>query len=126
MSGTTRAIRLSRASEAVILPLIGGYVDGVGYLHLGGVYVANMSGNSIWIGLHGVRRNGVACCKGYCRSLLCARSDRHASDRHASDRAYSVPATLHAFAREGLAGTVVGEVTPADGGPRYVEGRLSR
>ncbi|HET7029093.1 MAG TPA: phosphoribosylformylglycinamidine cyclo-ligase [Candidatus Limnocylindrales bacterium] len=38
----------------------------------------------------------------------------------------AVPATLHAFAREGLAGTVIGEVTPADGGPRYVEGRLSR
>jgi len=38
----------------------------------------------------------------------------------------AVPAALDAFAREGVAATVIGEVVPADGGPRYVEGPLTR
>ncbi len=38
----------------------------------------------------------------------------------------AVPAALEAFAAEGLGATVVGEVVPADGGPRYVEGALTR
>jgi phosphoribosylformylglycinamidine cyclo-ligase len=37
-----------------------------------------------------------------------------------------VPLALEAFAREGLQASVVGEVVPADGGPRYVEGPLER
>jgi phosphoribosylformylglycinamidine cyclo-ligase len=38
----------------------------------------------------------------------------------------AVPAALAALAREGIAGRVVGEVVPGDGGPRYVEGPLPR
>jgi uncharacterized membrane protein YoaK (UPF0700 family) len=38
--------------SAVVLTLAAGYVDSVGYLRLGGIYVANMSGNSIAIGIH--------------------------------------------------------------------------
>jgi phosphoribosylformylglycinamidine cyclo-ligase len=37
-----------------------------------------------------------------------------------------VPVALEAFAREGLAVHVVGDVVPSDGGPRYVEGPLDR
>jgi phosphoribosylformylglycinamidine cyclo-ligase len=37
----------------------------------------------------------------------------------------AVPVTLAAFAAEGVAAAVVGEVGPGDGGPRYVEGPLS-
>jgi phosphoribosylformylglycinamidine cyclo-ligase len=37
----------------------------------------------------------------------------------------AVSATLDALAREGLEAAVVGEVMPADGGPRYVEGALA-
>jgi phosphoribosylformylglycinamidine cyclo-ligase len=35
-------------------------------------------------------------------------------------------ATIAALAGEGIAAAVVGEVVPGDGGPRYVEGLLSR
>ena len=38
----------------------------------------------------------------------------------------AVDAALEALAAEGLAAIVVGEVVPADGGPRYVEGPLGR
>ena len=38
----------------------------------------------------------------------------------------AVPAALEAFAAEGVGAAVVGEVVPADGGPRYVEGALTR
>jgi phosphoribosylformylglycinamidine cyclo-ligase len=38
----------------------------------------------------------------------------------------AVAPALAALAREGAAATVVGEVVPADGGPRYVEGPLTR
>ena len=38
----------------------------------------------------------------------------------------AVPACLAALAREGIAAMLVGEVVPGDGGPRYIEGPLSR
>ena len=38
----------------------------------------------------------------------------------------AVAATLNAFTGEGIAAAVVGEVVPADGGPRYAEGPLAR
>jgi phosphoribosylformylglycinamidine cyclo-ligase len=38
----------------------------------------------------------------------------------------AVPVALAAFAVEGVPATVIGEVVPADGGPRYVEGPLTR
>ena len=38
--------------RAVVLTLIAGYVDAIGYLRLGGIYVANMSGNSIAVRIH--------------------------------------------------------------------------
>jgi hydrogenase maturation factor len=38
----------------------------------------------------------------------------------------AVEAALAALAGEGTAAAVVGEVVPADGGPRYVEGPLDR
>jgi phosphoribosylformylglycinamidine cyclo-ligase len=38
----------------------------------------------------------------------------------------AVAAALSGFAGEGIAAAVVGEVLPADGGPRYVEGPLTR
>ena len=38
----------------------------------------------------------------------------------------AVPAAVDAFAAEGLAAAPIGEVVPADGGPRYVEGPLAR
>jgi uncharacterized membrane protein YoaK (UPF0700 family) len=41
------------ASIAVGLTLLAGYVDAVGYLSLGQVYVANMSGNSIAVAVYG-------------------------------------------------------------------------
>lgn len=37
---------------ATVLTFIAGYVDAVGFLRLSGVYIANMSGNTIAIGLH--------------------------------------------------------------------------
>lgn len=42
----------SIAALAVILTAVAGYVDAIGYLNLGHIYVANMSGNSIAIGIH--------------------------------------------------------------------------
>jgi phosphoribosylformylglycinamidine cyclo-ligase len=38
----------------------------------------------------------------------------------------AVPAAIAALAGEGIAAAVVGEVVPGDGGPRYVEGPLTR
>ncbi len=38
----------------------------------------------------------------------------------------ALPATLDALAGEGIVASVVGEVVPDDGGPRYVEGPLAR
>jgi uncharacterized membrane protein YoaK (UPF0700 family) len=43
------------ASLAVALTLLAGYVDAIGYLSRGHVYMANMSGNSIAIGIHSAR-----------------------------------------------------------------------
>ena len=36
------------------------------------------------------------------------------------------PSWIAALAGEGIAATLVGEVLPADGGPRYIEGALGR
>jgi phosphoribosylformylglycinamidine cyclo-ligase len=38
----------------------------------------------------------------------------------------AVEATIAALTDEGIAAVLVGEVVPDDGGPRYVEGPLSR
>ena len=40
------------AVMAALLTCVGGYVDSIGYLHLGQIYVANMSGNSVALGIH--------------------------------------------------------------------------
>lgn len=40
---------------AAALTMLGGYVDAVGYFTLGHVYIANMSGNSIAVGIHSAR-----------------------------------------------------------------------
>ncbi len=40
---------------AIVLTILAGYVDAIGYLSLGHVYVANMSGNSIAVGIHASR-----------------------------------------------------------------------
>src|ERR1700722_20690051 len=37
---------------ACVLSALAGYVDAIGFLHLGGVYVAFMSGNSTRLGIH--------------------------------------------------------------------------
>jgi uncharacterized membrane protein YoaK (UPF0700 family) len=37
---------------SLVLTLVAGYVDAVGFLRLGGIYVANMSGNSVSVGIH--------------------------------------------------------------------------
>lgn len=42
---------------AVVLTCTAGYVDAVAYLRLGHIYVANMSGNSVSLGIHSVRRD---------------------------------------------------------------------
>ena len=42
---------------AAILTWIAGVVDAVGYISLGKIYTANMSGNSIAIGMQGARQN---------------------------------------------------------------------
>jgi uncharacterized membrane protein YoaK (UPF0700 family) len=43
---------LRAAATASVLTFVGGYVDAIGYLNLGHVYVANMSGNSVALGIH--------------------------------------------------------------------------
>ncbi|HVW08132.1 MAG TPA: YoaK family protein [Bryobacteraceae bacterium] len=45
-------LRPSEVSEALLLTLIAGFIDAVGFLRLGGIYIANMSGNSVAIGIH--------------------------------------------------------------------------
>jgi uncharacterized membrane protein YoaK (UPF0700 family) len=39
-------------TAAILLTLAAGYVDAVGFLKLDGIYVANMSGNSVAVGIH--------------------------------------------------------------------------
>ncbi len=41
---------------AVFLTWIAGFVDAVGYISLGHIYTANMSGNSVAVGIHAVSR----------------------------------------------------------------------
>lgn len=50
----SKAARLKgpEMSLAVLLTVLAGYIDAIGYLKLKGIYVANMSGNSISVGLH--------------------------------------------------------------------------
>ena len=43
---------------AIVLTLLGGYVDAIGYISLGHVYVANMSGNSVAVGVQSSRMDG--------------------------------------------------------------------
>lgn len=46
---------LRPAALTALLTLIAGYVDAIGYLHLGAIYTANMSGNSVALGIHSAR-----------------------------------------------------------------------
>lgn len=48
-------LRFWPAALTALLTLVSGYVDAIGFLHLGQVYIANMSGNSVAVGLHGAR-----------------------------------------------------------------------
>ncbi len=48
----------SLASVAVALTLLAGYIDAIGYLSLGHIYVANMSGNSVAVGVQASRFDG--------------------------------------------------------------------
>lgn len=45
---------LRRSLVAIALTWAAGYVDAFGYLLLNGVYTANMSGNTVLVGVHGV------------------------------------------------------------------------
>lgn len=65
---------------AITLTLVAGYVDAAGFLKLGGIYVANMSGNSVAIGIRTAEKAWpelafrlwpVAC---YTLGLICARA----------------------------------------------------
>ncbi|HET7892414.1 MAG TPA: YoaK family protein [Candidatus Sulfotelmatobacter sp.] len=47
-------IRRTDSVAVILLTLTAGYVDAVGFLKLGGIYVANMSGNSVSTGIHSV------------------------------------------------------------------------
>jgi uncharacterized membrane protein YoaK (UPF0700 family) len=58
---------------AVLLTLTAGYVDAVGFLRLHGIYVANMSGNSIAIGLHSALGDWRPCSRGV-TAVVCAIS----------------------------------------------------
>ncbi|MBV8809131.1 MAG: DUF1275 domain-containing protein, partial [Acidobacteriaceae bacterium] len=51
--------RRQRLLLAASLTWIAGYVDAVGFLSLGHIYTANMSGNSIAIGIHAVSQNWI-------------------------------------------------------------------
>src|SRR5215469_5710410 len=46
-----------QASLAAVLTCVAGYIDAIGYLLLGQVYVANMSGNSVSLGINSARMN---------------------------------------------------------------------
>ena len=50
----TKASRLMapEMSLAELLTVLAGYIDAIGFIKLKGIYVANMSGNSISVGLH--------------------------------------------------------------------------
>lgn len=45
-------LQVTQVLSAIILTFVAGYVDAIGYLRLGGIYVANMSGNSVSLGIH--------------------------------------------------------------------------
>jgi len=64
---------------ALMLTLASGYIDAIGFLRLGGIYVANMSGNSVALGMHSAEKDWpvvlfrilpLAC---FVCSLLCTR-----------------------------------------------------
>lgn len=57
MNGLTDRRTPSLIILAVALTAIGGYVDAVGYLTLDRLYIANMSGNSVSLGMEAVRTN---------------------------------------------------------------------
>lgn len=48
----TNELKPGAAIEAAVLTLVAGYIDAIGFIRLGGTYVANMSGNSVAIGIH--------------------------------------------------------------------------
>ncbi|MBV8845353.1 MAG: DUF1275 domain-containing protein, partial [Bryobacterales bacterium] len=50
-----KLVSTREASLAAALTCVGGYVDAIGYLSLGQVYVANMSGNSVSLGINSAR-----------------------------------------------------------------------
>jgi uncharacterized membrane protein YoaK (UPF0700 family) len=72
---------------AVLLTLTAGYVDAVGFLRLQGIYVANMSGNSIAIGLHSALGDWPTVLErllpvvSYVADLLAVRMARHIAKR---------------------------------------------
>jgi uncharacterized membrane protein YoaK (UPF0700 family) len=57
MHGTTNRRAPSLIILAVALTAVAGYVDAVGYLTLDRLYIANMSGNSVSLGMEAVRSN---------------------------------------------------------------------
>lgn len=54
-SSKPNRLRTSETTIAILLTFVAGYVDAVGFLRLSGVYTANMSGNSIAVGMHFAR-----------------------------------------------------------------------
>jgi uncharacterized membrane protein YoaK (UPF0700 family) len=99
MSYTAQGLRLVSAMEAVTLSAVAGYVDAIGYLQLGGIYVANMSGNSVSIGIHAARTEWDAmwqkllpvCC--YVLALILTRLTVHIGSRQGVKRIASVALT---------------------------------
>jgi uncharacterized membrane protein YoaK (UPF0700 family) len=79
--------RILTAAAAVLLTFVAGCVDAIGFLRLGGIYVANMSGNSIAIGMHSVigpraaLEERLLAVAGYVAGLLITRIGANVADR---------------------------------------------
>ncbi len=56
--------RAARAQSRCLLTTVGGFVDAVGYIALFEVFTANMSGNSIHIGMYLGQHNWLQTCCG--------------------------------------------------------------
>jgi uncharacterized membrane protein YoaK (UPF0700 family) len=52
--------RHARDVSLMALTLAAGYLDAIGYLVLGGVFTANMTGNTVLLGLHLSQEQGAA------------------------------------------------------------------
>jgi uncharacterized membrane protein YoaK (UPF0700 family) len=69
----------SGVSFAILLTLVAGYVDAIAFLRFGGIYVANMSGNSVAVGIHAAQGAWLTVLQrllpigSYVIGLLCAR-----------------------------------------------------